>query len=81
MSTFYFQKHIISHELGHVIGFIHEQSRPDRDNFVEIKYNNVIPNTQKFLQKFPASIINTYNIPYDYKSLMHYGEKVSLAAF
>ena len=28
---------------GHALGFFHEQSRPDRDNFVEILLKNVRP--------------------------------------
>jgi len=62
---------IILHELGHTIGLHHEQCRPDRDSFVKIVYDNV-PSVRKFnFDKVKGT--ENYGIPYDYCSIMHYG--------
>jgi len=60
------------HELLHAVGFAHEQTRPDRDNFVTINYNNIQSGTESNFQRYPTSDVNTYNRAYDHASIMHY---------
>ena len=38
--------------IGHALGFYHEQSRPDRDQLVEIKFDNIIEGITKTCSKF-----------------------------
>ncbi|XP_048769782.2 zinc metalloproteinase nas-36-like [Ostrea edulis] len=60
---------IAAHEIGHAIGFYHEQSRPDRNNYVTIMTKNIIDGkVHNFLIKPSA----TYGTKYDYGSIMHY---------
>ncbi len=59
------------HEFGHAIGLWHEQSREDRDTYVQINWENIeIGNEHNFNQQ----ISNGTDIGvYDYGSIMHYG--------
>ncbi|XP_011706445.1 PREDICTED: high choriolytic enzyme 2-like, partial [Wasmannia auropunctata] len=61
------------HEINHAIGFWHEHTREDRDNYVSINWNNIQRDQQYNFNKAPQKQI-TYNVPYDYKSVMHYSE-------
>ncbi|XP_054483183.1 zinc metalloproteinase nas-33-like [Anoplopoma fimbria] len=63
---------IIQHELIHVLGFWHEQSRSDRDAFVRINYENVLEGQESNFRQLET---NNLNVPYDYTSVMHYAPK------
>mmetsp|Transcript_34995 Transcript_34995/g.88163 ORF Transcript_34995/g.88163 Transcript_34995/m.88163 type:complete len:417 (+) Transcript_34995:70-1320(+) len=61
---------IVQHEMMHALGFLHEQSRPDRDRFVRIHSQHIVPGS---LYNFDiSSQIESYGTPYDYYSVMHY---------
>ncbi|KAI4470115.1 discoidin cub egf laminin and zinc metalloprotease domain containing [Holotrichia oblita] len=61
------------HELMHALGVFHEQSRWDRDKFVKIHTENIIPRYKANFDK--QSLDNTtYTFEYDYNSIMHYGK-------
>ncbi|GCB82073.1 hypothetical protein scyTo_0021936, partial [Scyliorhinus torazame] len=63
---------IVVHELGHVIGFWHEHTRPDRDAHVSIIRENIQPGQEyNFLKMEPAEV-NSLGETYDFDSIMHY---------
>jgi len=64
---------IAMHEIGHSMGFYHEQSRPDRDQHVRIIWNNIQRDMQFNFNKFTTRTIDSLGTPYDYQSMMHYG--------
>lgn len=66
----------VAHELGHVLGFYHEHSRPDRDNYVTVLRFNIRSDRQYNFLKYSNTEILTSE-PYDIGSVMHYGPTVS----
>ncbi|BHF63131.1 Bone morphoproteintic protein 1 [Sparganum proliferum] len=62
----------VMHELGHVLGFWHEQSRPDRDAYVRIITENIRPETMHNFDRRNPYEIDSLGETYDYDSIMHY---------
>ena len=62
----------IVHEIGHAAGFWHEQSRPDRNYYVQINLNNVETDKQHNFMKRTNGEVDSRGSEYDYGSVMHY---------
>ena len=69
---------IAVHEMVHALGFLHEQSRPDRDDYVSIITGNIIPGRESNFAKFASQHTKLHGIGYDYGSLMHYSSMVQM---
>ncbi|XP_072380577.1 zinc metalloproteinase nas-14-like [Diabrotica undecimpunctata] len=57
------------HEMMHTVGFDHEHTRPDRNQYITINWDNIKPSATTLFEITPRP---TYGVPYDYDSIMHY---------
>uniref|UniRef100_A0A3B4GDV0 Metalloendopeptidase n=1 Tax=Pundamilia nyererei TaxID=303518 RepID=A0A3B4GDV0_9CICH len=64
---------IVEHEFLHALGFYHEQSRYDRDDYVTINFENIQEGLSNF-RIVGSDESTTHGVPYDYLSVMHYGK-------
>ncbi|RAJ73728.1 astacin (peptidase family M12A) [Chitinophaga dinghuensis] len=64
-----FSRGTVIHELMHALGIYHEQSRSDRDKYVEIKFDNIKAAAKHNFQIERDGIARG---AYDYCSIMHY---------
>lgn len=62
----------IIHEIGHAIGLLHEHTRSDRDQFVNVKLDNIQTGKEFNFDVVTGGVTNLGG--YDYASIMHYGE-------
>ncbi|XP_049835134.1 meprin A subunit beta-like [Schistocerca gregaria] len=65
---------IVIHELGHAVGFWHEMNRPDRDDWINIFWHNILPGFGAAFAKHANESVDTLGEQFDYKSIMMYGE-------
>ena len=64
----------VMHEIGHTLGYIHTQSRVDRNSFVNVITSNIAEDYlgNFFIWSFGTMQFADVSLPYDYSSLMHY---------
>ncbi|XP_074641353.1 zinc metalloproteinase nas-6-like [Tubulanus polymorphus] len=60
----------IQHEILHALGFWHEQSRPDRDRYITINWDNIQTGHEHNFDVQQNT--DMLGVKYDYYSLMHY---------
>ncbi|KAM9734755.1 hatching enzyme 1.2-like [Menidia menidia] len=61
----------LAHEVLHALGFHHEHTRLDRGGFIHIQPQNIITGMEKNFARLEG---DTFDIPYDYGSVLHYGK-------
>uniref|UniRef100_A0A3B3TZ59 Metalloendopeptidase n=1 Tax=Poecilia latipinna TaxID=48699 RepID=A0A3B3TZ59_9TELE len=67
---------IVEHTILHALGFYHEEIRHDRDDYVQINFDNVIAGQEGYFKKLGSDLSTTHNVSYDYLSVMHSGKNV-----
>ncbi|XP_034038518.1 meprin A subunit beta [Thalassophryne amazonica] len=64
----------IEHEFLHALGFWHEQSRADRDDYVKIMWENIQEGKEHNFNSYNDTTSSSLGVPYDYGSMMHYSK-------
>jgi hypothetical protein len=63
---------VVWHEFMHALGFYHEHTRPDRDDYVNVIEGNIRSGKDHNFAKRASSDVDDRGSPYDYGSVMHY---------
>lgn len=63
---------VVWHEFMHALGFYHEHTRPDRDDYVNVIEGNILSGKSHNFAKRATSDVDDRGSPYDFGSVMHY---------
>ncbi|XP_053959335.1 seminal metalloprotease 1-like [Anastrepha ludens] len=67
-----FRPGTILHEFMHALGFYHQQSDSDRDSYITVHYENIVPGKEFNFEKYKGTVVTDFDMGYDYDSCLHY---------
>ncbi|RZF42636.1 hypothetical protein LSTR_LSTR001431 [Laodelphax striatellus] len=67
------QHGVVVHEFLHALGFYHQQSASDRDEYIKIHWENIKEDHKHNFNRYSDSKVTDLGVSYDYGSIMHYG--------
>lgn len=70
-----FRRGTIIHELIHALGYKHMHSHYDRNNYIDIKWNNIRQNAVRNFERVDLENFSDFGTKYDLYSVMHYHKK------
>uniref|UniRef100_A0A0K0E2B3 Metalloendopeptidase n=2 Tax=Strongyloides stercoralis TaxID=6248 RepID=A0A0K0E2B3_STRER len=75
VSIFYKDIGKIIRETMYSLGVDYEHNRWDRDFFITIYNNSILPGYKKYFEKKNSTFTTTFGLHYDYRSIMHFPPK------
>ncbi|CAK1599696.1 unnamed protein product [Parnassius mnemosyne] len=70
-----FRHGTVVHELLHTLGFYHMQSSPDRDDYIDVVWENILQPARHNFRKYNTFAVSDFGVGYDYDSVLHYSKK------
>jgi len=68
---------LMMHELMHALGFYHKHSQHDRDKYLKIHWENIVPEAKSQFQVLSKYMTRTFSLTkFDYMSVMLYGPRL-----
>ncbi|KRY40343.1 Signal peptidase complex catalytic subunit SEC11C [Trichinella spiralis] len=62
---------IVSHQIGHALGLLHEHSRPDRDEHIIVNYEQTVSEHRDVISRLSSRVFEHFRSMYDPGSVMH----------